>query len=182
MILPAPPVEACMMTHRARMDDGTSRIDTVARRLVAMAVAALALLILPGNAYAHVTIGPRESAAGATEKYVVRAPTEGKVATTSVELEVPDGITVETLAVPAGWKHEVKRKDDRIVAITWHMDIKPGEFAEFAFVARNPRDQTEVVWTLRQRFADGTVSDFTKTSSGATRPTAVTKLTPMKTQ
>jgi uncharacterized protein YcnI len=140
---------------------------------------ALAILI-PASAQAHVSIWPRESKAGATEKYTVRVPTEGKVATTSVELEVPDGVTVETLAMPAGWKHEIKRKDERIVAITWTMNVPPGEFIEVAFVARNPREGTELVWTLRQRFADGTVSDFTKTPQGAIRPTAVTKLTPMQ--
>lgn len=43
-----------------------------------------------------------------------------------------------------------------MVAITWQMDIKPGEFAEFAFVARNPRDKAELAWMLRQRVADGT--------------------------
>ncbi len=32
--------------------------------------------------------------AGATEKYIVRVPTEGKVTTKSVELEVPEGVTV----------------------------------------------------------------------------------------
>jgi uncharacterized protein YcnI len=143
-------------------------------------MAALTVLI-PVIAQAHVSITPRDSAAGATEKYVVRAPTEGKVLTTSVELEVPDGVTVETLAVPAGWKYDVKRQGERIVAITWQMDIQPGEFAEFAFVARNPRDKTQIVWTLRQRFADGTVSDWTTGPTG-TRPTAVTKLSPMKTQ
>src|SRR5215213_7939949 len=100
--------------------------------------AALALLI-PAAARAHVSIWPRESRAGATEKYTVRVPTEGKVSTTSLELEVPEGVTVETLAVPAGWKYELKKQGDRIVAITWNMEIKPGEFAEFAFVARNPR-------------------------------------------
>jgi hypothetical protein len=48
-------------------------------------------------------------------------------------------------------------------------------------VARNPRDKTELVWGLRQRFADGTVTDFTKGPNGI-RPTAVTKLTPRPTQ
>lgn len=125
------------------------------------------------------SISPRESNAGATEKYVVRVPTEGKVTTTGAELGVPDGVTVETLAMPAGWKHEVKRQGERIVAITWQMDITPGEFAEFAFVAHNPRDKSQIVWTLRQRFADGTVTDWTKGPAG-TRPTAVTKLAPMR--
>lgn len=83
--------------------------------------------------------------------------------------------------MPGGWTYELKRQDQRIVGIVWQMDIKPGEFAEFAFVARNPRDKAQVVWTLRQRFADGTVSDWTTGPSG-TRPAAVTKLVPNKGQ
>ena len=149
---------------------------TAARRVMC-GVAAIALMI-PAVAQAHVTIWPRESSAGATEKYIVRVPTEGTVTTTSAELEVPDGVVVETLAMPAGWTHEVKRNGNRIVGITWKMDVKPGEFAEFAFVARNPRDRTEIVWTLRQHFADGTSSDWTKGPNG-TRPTAVTRLAPI---
>lgn len=135
-------------------------------------------LLIPAIAYGHVSIWPRQSTPGATEKYVVRVPTEGKVTTTGAELEVPAGVIVETLAMPAGWTYELKRQNDRIVAISWKMDIKPGEFAEFAFVARNPRDQTQLVWTLRQRFADGTVTDWT-TGPNGTRPTAIVRLTPV---
>ena len=150
---------------------------TLARLCLTAAVAAA----VPSAAQAHITIAPTQSVAGATEKYVVRVPTESKVATVAAELEVPDGVFVEALAVPNGWKHEIKRQGERIVAITWTMQIPPGEFVEFAFVARNPRDKAELVWTLRQRFADGTVSDWTKGPNG-TRPTAVTKLTPRPAQ
>lgn len=139
------------------------------------------IALLSSVASAHVSITPNQSMAGATEKYVVRVPTEGKVATVAAELEVPDGVMVEVVSVPNGWKYEVKRQGDRIVAITWTMNIPPGEFAEFAFVARNPRDKTELVWTLRQRLADGTVTDFTKGPNGI-RPTAVTKLAPRPAQ
>jgi hypothetical protein len=113
----------------------------------AIAVVACAI---PSVVQAHVSITPRESAQGATEKYTVRIPTEGKVATTAAELDVPEGVIVETLLAGAGWTNEVKRKDDRIVAITWHADVKPGEFIEVGFVARNPRQGTEIVWTLRK--------------------------------
>lgn len=141
-------------------------------------LSAVFAVLIPAAAFGHVSIWPRQSAAGATEKYVVRVPTEGNVATTGAELEVPEGVIVETLAMPVGWTYELKRQNDRIVAISWKMDIKPGEFAEFAFVARNPRDQTQLVWTLRQRFADGTVSDWTKGPNGV-RPTAIVRLTPV---
>jgi len=144
-----------------------------------LAVAAIATM--PSIALAHIKIAPSESMAGATEKYVLLVPTERKVATVAAELEIPDGVIVETVGVPNGWKHEIKRQGDRIVAITWTMHIPPGEFVEFAFVARNPRDKTELVWTLRQRFADGTVSDWTKGPNGI-RPTAVTKLAPRRSQ
>ncbi len=150
-------------------------------RLPATLLITAMALIVPATARAHITISPLQSMAGATEKYVLRVPTESKVATVAAELEVPEGVVVEAVAVPAGWKYETTRQNDRIVAITWTMTIPPGEFAEFAFVARNPRDKTEVVWTLRQRFADGTVSDWTKGPNGI-RPTSVTKLTPRPAQ
>ena len=41
-------------------------------------VAAFAVLV-PVVAHAHVSVWPRESSAGATERYTVRVPTEGKV-------------------------------------------------------------------------------------------------------
>jgi uncharacterized protein YcnI len=129
-------------------------------------VVGLALLV-PAAAQAHVSIWPRESAQGATERYTVRVPTEGKVTTVGADLEVPAGVVVE-----------VKRQGERIVGISWKMDIKPGEFMEFGFVARNPHEGSQLVWTLRQRFADGTVTDWTNGPQGI-RPTAVTKLAPI---
>ena len=150
------------MTHTSR-----GRIPTIL----------ICALLLPMTAVAHVSITPRESVQGATERYTVRIPTEGKVATTSAELEVPEGVIVETLQAPAGWTYDITRKDDRIAAITVKADVKPGEFIEVGFVARNPRQGAQIVWPLRQRFADGTVTDWTMGPAGI-RPTAVTKLTP----
>ena len=151
-----------------------TRLDRITQTRRALA---LALLLFASSAGAHVSITPRQSQQGATEKYVVRIPTEGNVATVAAELEAPAGVIIETLQKPDGWTHEVKRADDRIVSIIWTADVKPGEFIEVAFVARNPRQGTEIVWTLRQRFADGTVTDWTNGPNGV-RPTARTTLTP----
>ena len=142
----------------------------------------MTVMMLPAVVRAHVSITPRQSNAGATEKYTVRIPTEGKVATTAAELDVPAGVIVETMQVPAGWKYEVKRADDRIVSIVWQVDVKPGEFLEVGFVARNPRSGERIVWKLRQRFVDGTVTDWTTTPDGNIRPTAVTQLMPVATR
>jgi uncharacterized protein YcnI len=134
-------------------------------------------VVLPAGLSAHVSISPRESTTGATEKYTVRIPTEGKVATVAAELDVPEGVIVETMQAPMGWTYDVKRADDRIVGIVWNVNVKPGEFVDVAFVARNPRQAGRVVWKLRQRFADGTVTDWTTAPNGTTRPTAVTSVT-----
>ena len=63
----------------------------------------------------------------------MRVPTEGKVMTVGADMEAPEGVVIETVAMPPGWTYELKRKDDHIVGISWKMDIKPGEFAEFHF-------------------------------------------------
>jgi uncharacterized protein YcnI len=148
------------------------------KRKISVVAVGVATLLLPALVQAHVSITPRQSTLGATEKYVIRIPTEGKIATTAAELDVPEGVIVETMQAPSGWKYEVKRAEDRIVSVVWQVDVKPGEFVEVAFVARNPRGGDKIVWTLRQRFADGTVSNWTTAPNGTTRPTAVTQLVP----
>lgn len=134
------------------------------------------VLLTASVSSAHVTVWPRESQAGAREKYVVRVPTEGKVATTSVELEIPDEVTVYLMGVPIGWTYQLKRSGERIVGITWRMKIEPGEFVEFPFTAGNPT-RAEVVWRAHQHFAKGTTEDFTGAPGTAT-PAPVTKLAP----
>ena len=115
---------------------------------------------VPGLALAHVTVRPRESKPAAEERYTVRVPTEGKVATTSVELQVPEGVTITEVPDPPGATHKETREGDRVVAITWTKEIKPGEVAEFAFSARNPPSGAQITWTIQQRYAEGKPSDW----------------------
>lgn len=123
---------------------------------------------------AHVTVVPRESQAGAVERYTVRVPTEGQVATTSVELEVPADVTITEVVPGAGYTFDTRREGDRIVAVTWKQEIPPRASAEFVFVARNPRSN-QVAWKARQRFADGTSADWVGVE-GDRRPASVTTL------
>jgi uncharacterized protein YcnI len=123
---------------------------------------------------AHVTVAPRESRAEAVERYTMRVPTEGQVATTSVELEVPADVTmIEVVAGPA-YSYEVRRDGNRIVAITWKQDIPPKASGEFVFLARNPASG-QIAWKARQRFADGTSADWIGVE-GDRRPASVTKI------
>jgi uncharacterized protein YcnI len=124
---------------------------------------------------AHVTVRPRESKAGAEERYTVRVPTEGTVSTTMVRLEVPAGVIVLDVEKTNDATVETEKQDDRIVSITWKKEIKPKEAAEFAFRARNPESHEEIAWKAHQQFADGTVADWVG-AAGDRRPAAITKL------
>jgi uncharacterized protein YcnI len=138
---------------------------------------AAVLLVLPALALSHVTVWPRDSKAGAYEKYVVRVPTEGKVATQSVELRIPEGVILVSMGAPAGFTYELKRTGDKVTAIVWSMTIKPGEFAEFPFMARNPSTAGALRWQAIQRFVDGTSTEWTG-EAGTRHPASVTQIAP----
>ena len=137
-------------------------------------IASVVLVFTASMALAHVTIRPRESKAGATERYTVRVPTEGQTATTLVELEVPEGVNVVSIEGPAEGR-EVKKSGDRIVGIAWKVQIPPGELREFVFVATNPAAGTEIAWKAHQHFADGTSRDWIG-AAGTREPASLTKL------
>ncbi len=138
------------------------------------AVMSVALVAAGAVVDAHVTVWPQESRAGAGERYTVRVPTEGKVTTTSVELEIPPDVTVQWILVGSGFTYETRREGDRIVAITWTQAVKPAEAAEYVFFARNPK-AGQIAWKARQRFADGTSADWVGVE-GDRRPASVTRL------
>lgn len=133
------------------------------------------MLVLPTIARAHVSVRPRESTPGSEERYTVRVPTEGAVTTTSVHIEIPDGVAVLEVEKTEGATFEIQKQGDRIVGITWRKEIKPKEASEFSFRARNPTIGADVIWKAHQHFADGTVADWVG-PSGDRRPAAVTKL------
>lgn len=133
----------------------------------------LASMALASTAQAHVRVLPFESQPGAHQTYTVKAPTEGAVATTSVELEVPDGVTIVKIADPA----ETKKVAGRTVSITWKVEIPPGQSKDFVFDAVNPATNQEIAWKAHQHYADGTSRDWIdlpKTKS----PASVTKIGP----
>jgi uncharacterized protein YcnI len=130
----------------------------------------LALLVTASSAQAHVRVLPFESQPGAHQTYTVKAPTEGTVATTSVELDVPEGVSI---ADPA----EAKKVDGRTVSITWTLEIPPGQSKDFVFEAINPSTNQDLSWKAHQHYADGTSRDWVdlpKTKS----PASITKLGP----
>lgn len=139
-----------------------------------LTVLTLAVLGVPELAFAHVSVRPRESKGGAEETYTVRVPTEGVVATTHVQLEIPDDVRVLEVMPPDGATFETAKQGDRITAITWKKEIAPKASAEFVFRARNPASGA-IVWKAHQHFSDGTTADWVGVA-GEKRPASVTKL------
>jgi uncharacterized protein YcnI len=135
---------------------------------------AILVLTVPSFAMAHVSVRPRESKPGAEERYTVRVPTEGAVATTHVQLEIPADVTVLEMLPADGATFETVKQSDRIASITWKKPIPPKQSAEFVFRARNP-SSSEIVWKAHQHFTDGTTADWIG-AAGERRPAAVTKL------
>lgn len=127
----------------------------VRRRRVVL-LAAIAALALPTFVFAHAVVYPRESAAGAYEKYVLRVPNEKNVATTRVELRFPSDVRVTSFSDVPGWTLVVETDSaKRVVGAVWTGTLAPQRFVELPFVAVNPRTDARLVWPTYQTYANG---------------------------
>ena len=142
----------------------------------ALVCALVTLLAAPASA--HVTVSPRESTALETQRYSVRVPAEGDVATTSVELEIPPGVTVIGVVEQEDVVSESQRENGRITRIRWTRTIRPGQIMEFRFIARNPAGDS-LTWKAHQHLADGTVTAWVG-PPGDRRPASVVRLVPRR--
>lgn len=145
------------------------------RRFLTLAVVFVTAFMSLTIAYAHVIVRPQESAPGANETYTMRVPTEGNSATVRIEVEFPAAAGVSTVEPKTGWSLD-QRKDasGKIVGAIWSgASIAPREASEFSFVARNPGEETKLVWKVIQIYADGTRSEWTG-PAGSRTPAPVT--------
>lgn len=139
--------------------------------LVALAVSAGVTLS------AHVRATPRESPLGGTETYTFRVPSERGLRTTSVVLDVPDGVTVLSVTAPDGATHAEATAAGRIVQVTWTIEIAPDAVAQLTLVARNPARGESIIWKVHQKYSDGSVSDWVG-AEGTPNPAPFTTLVP----
>lgn len=137
--------------------------------VVLLAVAAMTSLS------AHIMVSPPQSKAGAAQKYEVRVHNEAKIAATSIDLEIPDGVTVTEIARPAAGAFTTQKARDRITAITWQVEVQPTKYLALPFTATNPGAAAELHWNLREHLADGSVVDWSD-KPGAKEKGSVTKL------
>ena len=136
-------------------------------------MAALVLLV-SAPAFAHVTVAPQQSQAGASQVYKVRVHNDEKTAVTSVELDVPAGATVESVAPMATAKSTTAKTGNRITGITWQAQVAPGKYVELAFTVKNPASG-QLQWNVREKFADGSATEWSD-KPGAEGKASVTKI------
>lgn len=129
---------------------------------------------------AHIVVSPSQSKSGATQKYEVRVHNEGKQAATSIELEIPDGITVLDVAKPTPGSYTTATSGTRITRITWQVEVQPNKYVALPFDAKNPDGEKDVHWNLREHLADGSVIEWSD-KPGAKQKGSVTKLTALST-
>lgn len=142
---------------------------------IASVVLALTLAVQT-IALAHAVVFPKASTTGAFERYSIRVPNEKKVATTRVEIQFPADVRVSSFEDVAGWQLEVVRDSaQRIIGAVWTGTLAPERFAEFPFVAANPKTATEIHWPVFQTYADGEKVEWTG-PAGSKRPASVTTI------
>ena len=136
----------------------------------------LFLAVLVGTSLsAHIVVSPTQSKTGAVQKYEVRVHNEAKVAATSIDLEIPDGVAVTDVAKPATGTYTTKTSADRITAITWQIDVQPSKYVALPFTAKNPDGATALHWNVREHLADGSSVEYTD-KPGAKEKAPVTTL------
>ena len=137
---------------------------------------AAGLTMTAGVAYGHVTIQPKQSTAGATEKYAMRVPTEKFVPTVRVEVEFPAGLDVSSFEAKSGWKIEEKKDaSGKLVGAILTGSIPPGESSQFNFMARNPDEEGKLSFKAIQIYADGSKSEWTG-AEGSRTPAPVVEV------
>ena len=140
--------------------------------------AAFALAALSGAAAAHVTIWPKESIAGAHEKYEVRVPNEKDADTVSVEVRFPAGLRVMSFEQKPGWMTEpVRDASGAIIGVRWTGSLAPHQFTEFGLLAVNPAGAADLGWTAIQTYADGTKVEWSG-PAGSKAPAPHVMITP----
>ena len=146
-------------------------------RIALGALVVLAALTFAATAFAHARISPPVAIANESQVFTLAVPTEKENAqTTSVELTLPAGFSIDSFVPAAGWKRLVQSTGSGEAAViqkvTWTGgSVLTGEDAAFSFLALAGAAKT-YTFSVRQTYSDGSVVDWTgPESSDAPAPT-----------
>jgi uncharacterized protein YcnI len=148
-------------------------------RIALGAVVALAALAYAAAASAHAQVSPPVALAKEGQVFTLAVPTEKENATTtSVELTLPKGFSIDSFVPAAGWKRSVQQtgsgEDAVIQKVTWSGGSVPtGEDAAFSFLGSGDHSGS-YAFAVRQTYSDGSVVDWSGPESSDT-PAPVVK-------
>jgi len=133
-----------------------SRYAARARGRRAAVVAALAFLVLPAGAGAHVQLTPDRVAPGAFTLFTVLSPNESAQPLTGLQLTIPEGLLIDSVADTPGFTTRViEDPQHRIAGLSWQGGrVAPARLALFSF-SGTARTKGLLQLTGIQRFADG---------------------------
>lgn len=125
--------------------------------LLLLALAGAIALIAAPFASAHVTVRPAEAAPDDPVLWTVMVPNEEENAhTTSVEVQVPDGVTPFSYADIPGWKREVAAgPDGSVKSVKWTGSLSTDGLGRFSFLASAPAEEGEIEWKAIQTYSNG---------------------------
>src|SRR4051812_40493158 len=101
-------------------------------------IVAAVVVLFATPAFAHVVVAPQQAPLGANQVYKVRVHNDGKVPTSSVALQIPEGVIIVKVDPMATGKFDTSKTGDRVSAVTWYIEVPVGKYVELAFTAKNP--------------------------------------------
>lgn len=134
-------------------------------------VALLALLVAASTASAHVSVSPRQAPPDTNQTFTVRVPNEKPEPTVRVRVELPSGLTVSRFQPVPDWARQVEQdSQQRITSVTWSGgQIGDGEFQDFAFIARTPKENGTLTFRAFQTYQGGETVEWVN-PEGQERP------------
>ncbi len=118
------------------------------------------------SAFAHVVVKPSEVAVGSRQTFTVAVPVEKEISTVAVRLVVPADLSSVMPNVKQGWKISTKKLDGGTMEILWSGGVIPtGQRDEFAFSAKVPAKETDIIWKAYQTYQDGSVVSWDKSEA-----------------
>ena len=126
------------------------------RKAVVMAAATVGALVLVPAAFGHAAMSPPVAKAKVLQQFTLSVPTEEEGATTtSIELTLPSGFTIDSFEPSPGWKRSAHGQ-----SVTWTGGRVPtDEDSVFRFNA-NLDSSREYRFSVRQTYSDGKVVEW----------------------
>lgn len=128
-------------------------------RFVVLIVITVSWALHASAVEAQVTIHPRSTTPAAWERFAVQVVNHADTAVVTVEVAVPDAITILGVETPVGWSAQTVPGTETTAQLVRWTDgvVAPGAYREFAFLGRVIGDarQRSLVFPVIVTRADG---------------------------